>query len=120
MTDRDPHVLVPSVEGLGRKEAVAALSAAGLSPTILELHSYAEPGTVFYQSPAAGSSWSDGDPDPLEIWVSIGPDEHPPEPRAAVPDEPPIRDGEESPQAGPDWSAGVNGFGAPDDDSDGL
>jgi hypothetical protein len=120
MTDHDPGVVVPSVEGLSQEEAVAVLSAAGLSPTILELHSYAQPGTVFNQSPAAGSRWSDGDTDAIEIWISIGPEEGPPEPRAAIPVEPPSTYGKEPPQPGPDWSGGVNGFGAADDDSDGL
>ena len=120
MSEHDQGVVVPSVEGLRRKEAVAALLAVGLSPTILELHSLAQPGTVFSQSPAAGSTWSVGDVDPIEIWISIGPEEHPPEPRAAVPDEPPTLYGEEPPQPGPDWSGGVDGFGAAEEDSDGL
>jgi beta-lactam-binding protein with PASTA domain len=110
---------MPSVEGLSRKDAVAALSAAGLSPTILELHSLAEPGTVFSQSPAAGSTWSAGDPDPVEIWISIGPEEGPPEPRAAVPDEPPGTYGQEA-QPGPDLSGGFDAFGTAEQDSDGL
>lgn len=119
MTEHDRRVVVPSVEGLWREEAVAALSAAGLTPTILELHSLAQPGTVFYQSPAAGSKWSVGDPDRIEIWISIGPEEGPPEPRAAVPDEPPIKYGEE-PQPGPDLSGGFDAFGTAEQDSDGL
>jgi len=120
MSEHDQGVVVPSVEGLWQEEAVAALSAVGLSPTILELHSLAQPGTVFYQSPAAGSTWSVGGLDPIEIWISIGPEEHPPEPRAAVPDEPPSLYGEEPPQPGPNWSGGVDGFGAEQEDSDGL
>lgn len=119
MTEHDRGVVVPTVEGLLREEAVAELAAAGLTPTILELHSLAQPGTVFYQSPAAGSEWSVGDPDPVEIWISIGPEEGPPEPRAAVPYEPPIKYGEE-PQPGPDWSGGFDAFGATNGDSDGL
>lgn len=120
MTGHDPGVVVPSVEGLSREEAVAAFSAAGLSPTILELHSYAQPGTVFHQSPAPGSRWSDSDLDPIEIWISIGPEEGPPQPRAAIPVEPPILYGEEPPQPGPDWSGGVIDFGAANEDADGF
>lgn len=108
---------MPSVEGLSRKDAVAALSAVGLPPTILELHSLAEPGTVFSQSPAAGSKWSAGDP--VEIWISIGPEEGPPEPRAAVPDEPPGTYGGE-PQPGPDLSGGFDAFGTAEQDFDGV
>jgi beta-lactam-binding protein with PASTA domain len=120
MSEHDQGVVVPSVEGLFQEEAVAALSAVGLSPTILELHSLAQPGTVFYQSPAAGSTWSVGDLEPIEIWISIGPEEHPPEPRAAIPDQPPGAYGEQPTQAGPDLSGGVDGFGPADEDSDGL
>ena len=120
MSEHDQGVVVPSVEGLWQKEAVAALRAAGLFPTILELHSLAQPGTVFHQSPEAGSTWSVGDSDPIEIWISIGPEEHPLEPRAALPDEPPIPSGKEPPQPGPDLSGGANEFGEAQDDSDGL
>ena len=119
MREHDQGVVMPSVEGLRRKEAVAALSAVGVSPAVLELHSEAQPGTVFHQSPSAGSMWSVDDLDPIEIWISLGPEERSREAGSALLGEPPIRYGQE-PQPGPDWSGGVDTFGAAEEDSDGI
>lgn len=73
-SELEEDVLVPSLEGLSKEEAVAMLEALKLVPEIEEEYSdISEKGKVFGQSPSEGSMASAGTE--VSISVSLGKDE---------------------------------------------
>ena len=68
---REP-ISVPSVVGLSKADAVAAIEGAGLSPTAAEAYSdTVAAGTVISQDPSEGTLFRN---DPVTITVSLGPE----------------------------------------------
>jgi beta-lactam-binding protein with PASTA domain/predicted Ser/Thr protein kinase len=66
-----PKVVVPAVIGKSRDDAVSTLTAAGLKPKVVEIHSKKPPDTVTGQFPHAGTKVTRGSP--VQVNVSTGP-----------------------------------------------
>jgi beta-lactam-binding protein with PASTA domain/predicted Ser/Thr protein kinase len=66
-----PKVAVPDVIGKSRDDAVSTLTAAGLKPKVVEIHSKKPPDTVTGQFPHPGTKVTRGSP--VQVNVSTGP-----------------------------------------------